>query len=42
MMTDATTHDYLKKYFGFDIFKGNQEKIINNVLEGREIGRAHV
>jgi len=35
-MTDATTHDYLKKYFGFDIFKGNQEKIINNVLEGRD------
>jgi ATP-dependent DNA helicase RecQ len=36
MMTDATTHDYLKKYFGFDIFKGNQEYIINNVLEGRD------
>jgi ATP-dependent DNA helicase RecQ len=36
MMTDATTHDYLKKYFGFDIFKGNQENIINNVLEGRD------
>ena len=35
-MTDATTHDYLKKYFGFDIFKGNQENIINNVLEGRD------
>jgi ATP-dependent DNA helicase RecQ len=36
MRTDATTHDYLKKYFGFDIFKGNQEYIINNVLEGRD------
>lgn len=36
MMTNATTHDFLKKYFGFDIFKGNQEHIINNVLEGRD------
>jgi ATP-dependent DNA helicase RecQ len=36
MTTDATTHDYLKKYFGFDTFKGNQEYIINNVLEGRD------
>ena len=36
MMTDATTHDYLKKYFGFDTFKGNQELIIKNVLEGRD------
>ncbi len=36
MKADATTHDYLKKYFGFDTFKGNQEYIINNVLEGRD------
>jgi ATP-dependent DNA helicase RecQ len=36
MMTDATIHDYLKKYFGFDTFKGNQEPIIKNVLEGRD------
>jgi len=36
MMTDATTHDFLKKYFGFDTFKGNQEHIIKNVLEGRD------
>lgn len=36
MTADATTHDYLKKYFGFDTFKGNQEYIINNVLEGRD------
>jgi ATP-dependent DNA helicase RecQ len=36
MRIDATTHDYLKKYFGFDTFKGNQEYIINNVLEGRD------
>jgi ATP-dependent DNA helicase RecQ len=36
MMTDATIHDYLKKYFGFDTFKGNQEPIIKNVLDGRD------
>jgi len=36
MMKDATIHDYLKKYFGFDTFKGNQEPIIKNVLEGRD------
>ncbi|HBC78896.1 MAG TPA: DNA helicase RecQ [Bacteroidales bacterium] len=36
MTNDATTHDYLKKYFGFDTFKGNQEYIIKNVLEGRD------
>jgi len=35
-MNDATIHDYLKKYFGFDTFKGNQEPIIKNVLEGRD------
>ncbi len=27
---------YLKRYFGFNTFKGNQEGIINNVLEGRD------
>ncbi|MBR2236179.1 MAG: ATP-dependent DNA helicase RecQ, partial [Prevotella sp.] len=26
----------LKKYFGFDTFKGDQEAIINNVLEGND------
>ena len=36
MLNDNTIHDYLKKYFGFDTFKGNQEKIIKNVLEGRD------
>src|SRR5512133_3662965 len=36
MLNDSTIHDYLKKYFGFDTFKGNQEHIINNVLEGRD------
>jgi len=36
MIPDSTIHDYLKKYFGFDIFKGNQEHIIKNVLSGRD------
>jgi ATP-dependent DNA helicase RecQ len=36
MVNDATIHDYLKKYFGFDTFKGNQEEIIKNVLAGRD------
>ena len=35
-MNDSTIHDYLKKYFGFDTFKGNQEPIIRNVLSGRD------
>ena len=26
----------LKKYFGFDTFKGNQEAIIENLLEGND------
>ena len=36
MLNDSTIHDYLKKYFGFDTFKGNQENIIRNVLAGRD------
>ena len=36
MLNDATMHDYLKRYFGFDTFKGNQEQIIKNVLVGRD------
>jgi ATP-dependent DNA helicase RecQ len=36
MLNDDTIHDYLKKYFGFGTFKGNQEPIIKNVLEGRD------
>src|SRR5512139_627965 len=36
MLNDDTIHDYLKRYFGFDTFKGNQEPIIKNVLEGRD------
>ena len=36
MLNDSTITDYLKKYFGFDTFKGNQEPIIKNVLAGRD------
>ena len=36
MHTDASIHDYLKRYFGFDMFKGNQEHIIKSVLEGND------
>ncbi len=36
MLNDSTINDYLKKYFGFDTFKGNQEPIIKNVLAGRD------
>lgn len=36
MLDNSTIHDYLKKYFGFDTFKGNQELIIRNVLAGRD------
>ncbi|MRR19832.1 DNA helicase RecQ [bacterium] len=34
--TDASIHDYLKRYFGFDTFKGNQEGIIRSVLDGND------
>ena len=36
MLNDSTIHENLKKYFGFDTFKGNQEPIIRNVLAGRD------
>lgn len=32
---DVLLHDTLKKYFGFTSFKGNQEAIIKNLLQGR-------
>jgi len=32
---DVSLHEILKKYFGFDNFKGNQEDIIKNVLAGK-------
>jgi ATP-dependent DNA helicase RecQ len=36
MFDDSSIHEYLKRYFGFDNFKGNQEKIIKNVLSGED------
>ena len=36
MTTKATLTPALKKYFGFDKFKGNQEKIIQNILDGKD------
>ena len=29
-------HEKLHEYFGFSSFKGNQEAVINNVLEGKD------
>ncbi|NJO69843.1 MAG: DEAD/DEAH box helicase, partial [Bacteroidetes bacterium] len=36
MYSNISLTDYLKKFFGFTIFKGNQEDIIRNVLDGRD------
>jgi len=36
MYTDKSIHDYLKRYFGFDTFKGNQGEIIMSVLNGKD------
>jgi ATP-dependent DNA helicase RecQ len=36
MHEDSLIHNHLKKYFGFDTFKGTQESIIKNVLAGRD------
>ncbi|MGC9342016.1 MAG: DNA helicase RecQ [Bacteroidales bacterium] len=36
MSGEIKLYEYLKRYFGFDSFKGNQEDIINNVLSGRD------
>jgi ATP-dependent DNA helicase RecQ len=33
---DISLKEYLKKYFGFDNFKGNQEVVIRNVLDGND------
>ena len=35
-VTDHQLIDFLKRYFGFDSFKGNQEAIIKNVLNGND------
>lgn len=34
--TEASLQEYLHKFFGFDGFKGQQEAIINSVLEGND------
>ncbi len=36
MPTSDNLVEKLKEYFGFDTFKGNQEAIIRNVLEGKD------
>ncbi|MGE0087975.1 MAG: DNA helicase RecQ [Bacteroidales bacterium] len=33
---EVSLKEYLKKYFGFDSFKGNQEVVIRNVLNGND------
>lgn len=35
LVTETTLKDALKKYFGFDNFKGEQERIVQNVLDGK-------
>ncbi|HMR43053.1 MAG TPA: DNA helicase RecQ [Saprospiraceae bacterium] len=34
--SSQTLHEALQKYFGFDAFKGNQEPIIQSLLEGKD------
>jgi ATP-dependent DNA helicase RecQ len=36
MSKKANLHEALKKYFGFDKFKGDQEKIIQNLMDGKD------
>lgn len=36
LTAEYTLHELLKKIFGFDQFKGNQEAVIKNLLEGRD------
>jgi ATP-dependent DNA helicase RecQ len=36
IIDEKSLHEYLKKFFGFTSFKGNQEEIINNVLAGND------
>ena len=36
MPKKTNLHEALKKYFGFDKFKGDQEKIIQSVLDGKD------
>ena len=34
-MSDYKLKEALRKYFGFDTFKGRQENVITNVLDGK-------
>lgn len=36
LVDEGLLHEKLKEYFGFSSFKGNQEAVIRNVLEGRD------
>ena len=36
MPRNKKIYDCLKHYFGFDKFKGDQEKVIQNVLDGND------
>jgi ATP-dependent DNA helicase RecQ len=36
MEKQGLLYDGLKKYFGFDTFKGNQEAIINSIIDGKD------
>jgi ATP-dependent DNA helicase RecQ len=36
LTVEYTLHDLLKKIFGFDQFKGNQEAVIKTLLEGKD------
>ncbi len=36
MANNIDLHSALKRYFGFDSFKGNQEAVIRNVLAGND------
>ena len=36
MITNNDLTAKLKEYFGFDTFKGNQESIVRNLLEGKD------
>src|SRR5437762_11943121 len=36
LVAERPLGEYLQKYFGFDKFKGEQEAIIQNVLEGKD------
>ena len=36
MTTPLSLSEALKRYFGFDTFKGNQQAIITNLLEGHD------